>query len=88
MKTYLELTTNEIKLGFKAFCSNKKQVDTSALNYFIGMIIGHRWYDKKRNESIVELFTLIETDSNLYKTIQSDYTRNKIAEYYNKSINN
>ena len=81
MKTYLELTTDEIKLGFKTFCYNKKQVDTSGLNYFIGMIKGHKSYDKKRNESILELFTLIEIDSNLYKTIQSDYTRNKIAEY-------
>ncbi|CAB4152846.1 hypothetical protein UFOVP606_29 [uncultured Caudovirales phage] len=87
MKTYTELTTAEIRIGFKAFCSNRKQVDSFGLNYFIGMMIGYRVYQKKRDALLTELFILVESDKYLFRVIESSYTKNKIAEYYNKIHN-
>lgn len=85
--TLTSLTTSDIRRGFLSLITNRKLVDKNGLAYFISMVDHWRGLyavHRKREELLLELSELVLDDNNLYRCIQSDWTRSQIIKQLNK----
>lgn len=81
------LDTSDVRRGFLSLIKNRKLVDKNGLAYFIGMVDHWRGLyavHRKREELFLELSELVLDDKNLYRCIQSDWTRTQIINQLNK----
>lgn len=91
MNTTSKLSTyshEQIVDAFTNYVTNQRNCDKSALQYFIGMISGHKYPQSLYNcytraEVLAKLLQLINEGSNVYKCIKSDYTEEKLLKYLN-----
>jgi hypothetical protein len=79
-------THEQIVDAFTKYATNQRKCDKSALQYFIGMISGHKHMESlfscyTRAEVTARLLQLINQGNNVYKCIQSDYTEEQLLKY-------